>query len=638
MGILFPSLENIKKLKVQPTDGEWCLLNYFIENLPSDIEIYFQPFLNGDMPDIILMHKDIGVTIIEVKDWNLSSYYLNLDKDNFGDWTLNQNNHIVKSPFKQVFRYKDNMFNLHINGLLEKKILNKKFYGRINVFVYFHNATSSALKLFYSQIINSIELEIQQCPNNKQSHKKYLINQHIKLKKQRDYYSITNDNIKKIILPQKADNLFPKDIYDEFKRYLKPPFHTIEQGIEINYSDKQKELSISKSSHQKIKGVAGSGKTLVLAKRVVNSYKRHQSNILILTFNITLTSYIHDMISDVREEFAWNNFTILHYHVFFSSMANNYELEIENITDYENTAFFEKVAKKIVKYEAIFIDEIQDYKQEWIEIIKKYFLKENGEFVVFGDEKQNIYNRKLENKKPNTTIVGAWNLLKESFRLDSKIASLAEKFQNKFFINKYDIDTIEIRQKKQGSFDFETIEIRQKKQGSFDFETNIININKCDDINNLLVKIFYLIKKHKIHPNDVCILSYTIDILREIDYRIRHEYNEKTLTTFETQEVLSFLEKEHKDDNILKSEIENVRRVKKFGFRLNNGMIKLSTIHSFKGWETPTLFLIIDEKKLNADIEEAIYIAITRARHNIIIFDLSEGKYYEFFKNSIEEL
>lgn len=623
MGVLSPSLENVKKLKVQPTDGEWCLLNYFIENLPNDIEVYFQPFLNGDMPDIILMHKNIGVTIIEVKDWDLNSYYLNLEKNNLGNWTLKQNNHILKSPFKQVFRYKDNMFNLHINGLLEKKILNKKFYGRINVFVYFHNATSSALKLFYSQIINSIELEIQQCPEHKQSHKKHLINQHIKLIKQRDYYSITNDSISKITLPHKADNLFPEDIYNEFKRYLQPPFHTIEQGIDMNYSDRQKELSKSKPSHQKIKGVAGSGKTLVLAKRVVNSYKRHQSSVLILTFNITLTSYIHDMISNVREDFGWDNFTILHYHVFFSSMANNYELNIENNTDYENTTFFENIKHKIVKYEAIFIDEIQDYKEEWIEIIKKYFLKENGEFIVFGDEKQNIYDRKLVNKNPNTTIVGAWNLLKESFRLDSKIASLAEKFQNNFFINKYDIDTIEIK---------------QKKQGSFTFETNIININKCDDINNLLVKIFNIIKKHNIHSNDICILSYTIDILREVDYRIRHDYNEKTLTTFETQEVLNFLEKEHKDVNILKSEIENVRRVKKFGFRLNNGMIKLSTIHSFKGWETPTLFLILDEKKLNAEIEEAVYIAITRARHNIVIFDLSEGKYYQFFKDSIEEL
>lgn len=624
MGTIFPSIENIKSLKVPPTDGEWFLLNYFNDNLPDEVEIYFQPFLNGDMPDIILMHKNAGVTIIEVKDWNLGSYYLNLEKDNLGDWTLKHNNHPIKSPFKQVFQYKDNMFNLHINGLLERKILNKKFYGRINVYVYFHNATSNTLKLFYKQVVNNIEVDIQKCPEHNESCKKNLINKHIKFKKQRDYYSITNDNIRKISLPFQDKELFPEDIYNEFKRYLQPPYHILEQGIEINYSNKQKELSTSKIAHQKIEGVAGSGKTLVLAKRVVNSYKRHKKKVLILTYNITLTSYIHDMISNVRENFNWNNFIILHYHVFFKSMANNYGLENKDTHDFDNTLFFEGVKNKIDKFESIFIDEIQDYKKEWIQIIKKYFLKEDGELVVFGDEKQNIYDRELLYKKPNTTVVGRWNQLKESFRLDTKIASLAEQFQNNFFINKYEIDTIETK---------------QNQQKTFDLETNIISINKCDSIDDLLIEIFKIIKKYNIHSNDVTILSSTINILREIDYKIRHEHTENTLTTFETREVLELLKNKYKNNNsILNSEILNIRRVKKFGFRLNNGMIKLSTIHSFKGWESSTLFLIIDEEKSNKDIDEAIYIAITRARHNIIIFDLGDGKYYQFFKKSIDSL
>ncbi len=66
MAKIFPTIENIKRLKVPPTNGEWYLLNYFIEHLPESVEIYFQPFLNGDMPDIILLQKDAGVAIIEV--------------------------------------------------------------------------------------------------------------------------------------------------------------------------------------------------------------------------------------------------------------------------------------------------------------------------------------------------------------------------------------------------------------------------------------------------------------------------------------------------------------------------------------------------------------------------------------------
>ena len=37
----------------------------------------FQPFLNGDLPDIIVMHKGGGVMIFEVKDWDLSNYHVN---------------------------------------------------------------------------------------------------------------------------------------------------------------------------------------------------------------------------------------------------------------------------------------------------------------------------------------------------------------------------------------------------------------------------------------------------------------------------------------------------------------------------------------------------------------------------------
>jgi hypothetical protein len=615
MAQIFPSIDNIKELKVPPTQGEQYLLNYLIENLNNNIEIYFQPFLNGDMPDIILMEKDVGVTIIEVKDWNLDSYSLNNDFN----WKLKSNGTIIKSPYKQIYQYKDNMFNLHINGLLEKKILDKRFYGRINIFVYFHNAKKQQIRDFFRETTSHIENEISLSRDVDKKRFNYNLNQHKKVLKQRDYYSIGNDNIKNIVLPRKTEKLFPTSIYEEFHRYLQPPFHTIEQGIHINYTSRQKALSVSVEKQQKIKGVAGSGKTLILAKRAVDAHKRHNSSVLILTFNITLTSYIHDMISNVREDFNWNNFTIINYHHFFNMMANNYGLDITNLSEYDNENFFHGV--EIKKYKSIFIDEIQDYEVKWLRIIKEYFLETDGELVVFGDEKQNIYDRKLStDKRPNTTIDGRWNELKESFRLDTKIAQLAEDFQNVYFKNKYDLDKIETT---------------NSKQGTMDFDDNIIE-NKIYDINNLkklVAMIFDILRRSSIHPNDTCILSYNINILRDVDSIIRHEFNEKTLTTFETNEVYSHLQKTIYDQNILKSEIKNIRKVKKYGFRLNNGMMKLSTIQSFKGWEIPTLFLIIEN-----DLEEVVYTAITRARHNIIVFNIASNKYYKFFKDEADKL
>ena len=73
-----------------------------------------------------------------------------------------------------------------------------------------------------------------------------------------------------------ADNhsIFSSKLYDSFKRYLKPSFHSLDDGRNFKYTKKQLELSISKQGEQKIKGIVGAGKTLVLAKRAVNAHIR----------------------------------------------------------------------------------------------------------------------------------------------------------------------------------------------------------------------------------------------------------------------------------------------------------------------------------------------------------------------------
>ncbi len=43
MAQVFPTIENIKALKVQPTPGEWFLINYLVDNLPQHIEILTCP-------------------------------------------------------------------------------------------------------------------------------------------------------------------------------------------------------------------------------------------------------------------------------------------------------------------------------------------------------------------------------------------------------------------------------------------------------------------------------------------------------------------------------------------------------------------------------------------------------------------
>ena len=102
MALLYPTLAHIQKSKYKPEDGETHLLTFLENNLSDEYEIYFQPFLNGDRPDVVLMRRGSGVLVIEVKDWHLPSYFID-ENDN---WRIGANGARTKSPLAQVKAYK----------------------------------------------------------------------------------------------------------------------------------------------------------------------------------------------------------------------------------------------------------------------------------------------------------------------------------------------------------------------------------------------------------------------------------------------------------------------------------------------------------------------------------------------------
>lgn len=695
MAKIFPSLEEIARSNQQRTKGEWHIIKFLCENLPDHDEIYFEPFINGDKPDVVVVRPAVSVLIIEVKDWYLPSYQI----DEHGSWRLlNENIKLKKSPLEQVKNYKDNFYNLHINSLQERNIKNRSYYGLIKCAVYFHSHTSKEIQDFIkSDPLSSKYIEL-----------------------------IGNDNLKEKTfnhLLNRGQIKLDDDLYRSFKRYLQPPLHTKEQANPVPLTTQQKRLSesrlgypVSKKSktsrqQQKIKGVAGSGKTLVLANRAVNALKQierqrkiYSPPVLILTFNLTLVHYIHDCISNVREDFAWQNFEIINYHRFIKGKIDKLGIspqQYQNYDFFDNIDLFEGYKNKIFKYSVILIDEIQDYKREWVEIIRTYFLHPPGEFVVFGDEKQNIYNRTMdEEKKPYTGIGGNWNILKHSSRLSPSLAALATKFQNEFFSRKYEIETVETVTQ------LNLLDETESKE-------RIEYFPMQNDCVSLFEFISQKIKNLGIHNSDVSIQAAEVKTVRKIDLctRIIHEF--KTTTMFETHELYYYLLFERYKDNFkikpyfskfcctdkenidvskllayldidhdkakaelqqeldkynlsleqlkqlkknllyllqesknkkdqdwknIVSELEHIRRSKKISFYMGTGCIKLSTIHSFKGWEINTLFLIIEpETQKNQINDELIYTALTRCRRNLFILDCDQKRYRQFFESVLQQ-
>lgn len=721
MAIFIPSLDKISRLKVPPTAGENALLRFLSNVLDNSFEVFFNPYLNGDRPDVLIMRKDYGVMVIEVKDWNLANFKLNERKK----WIYMPNNSVVKSPIDQVLKYKQNLFNLHVDQLLEYKIRDYRHMNIVSCAVYFHCASQDSVE---NLLIHPFEKD----------------------KKYQDFLKWNIDLLgmdglepdrfmeilkKRHLISNKKSFLFSDKLYSNFSRLLAPTEHLRAEGEGYRYSSQQKEIIYFGSQVQRVKGVFGSGKTTVLAARAVQAYKNalawnSMPKILILTYNITLKNFIHDKLMRVDETFPIESFIIINYHSFINAELNNLGVEFfvpddcpeERVGDYLETSYysnfklFEQHADRIVKYDAVFIDEIQDYKRPWMDIIKSFFREPSGDYVLFGDVKQNIYGNPTKKKDVITNVIGRPSELKYCYRSGLKVQDLALSFQKEIFGTKYDIDSFE----ENGNIGEPSLVF--DKEGF----VNYAFINSTDMVSTLyqIIRNSILKDNSKISPNDITILGYTIATLRLFECYYRYASREKTATMFETIEVmymtqLNYLGKKQletgqddwfknlsghlakklfpnygiKYDNdyiklrqrmaklftiydlyvkyekmffsrlqeecercgisaesfcafykhyegqlqdfvnkVYNEDYKVIRENKKIHFWMNSGTIKVSTINSFKGWESNVVFLIVEPKysisnKFNESFDELLYTGLTRCKKNLTIVNFGNTEY-----------
>ncbi|MCK9335332.1 MAG: NERD domain-containing protein [Candidatus Cloacimonetes bacterium] len=610
MGTVYPPLESLTGKHQPPTEGELLLLKAFQQYLPGDCEIFFQPYLNGDRPDIVILRKGYGAHIVEVKDWNLDYYNV----DNQGNWCLTKDKTRIKSPVSQVQCYKDNFYSLHVQGLLEKEIKNKKLYGLVTCSVYFHRSSTSYVNTL-------LKNNKQKLDDKRESELKHTLLFGNELLQQQQVYRFMNQSK----LHSKSD-FFDDELYERMRIILKPPYHYLEEGIDIKYTAKQLKLTESIANvKRKIKGVAGAGKSLVLAKRAVNAHIRTGDKVLILTFNITLINYIHDLINNVREGFSWSAFEIINYHEFINSATNNMSLENESEERFDDVNFFNSVSHKTRRYKAILIDEAQDYQEPWFRIIQEHFLADDGEFVVFADEKQNIYQNQLDTDRKVKVpgIPGVWNeSMNRPFRYTGRLIAFIKAYQASAFKAKYSLDEFEIPIQSEANIGESVIDY--------------VYLDRTTTPPQIKEKIRQYLKKNMIHPSDTVILNSRIALLREIDYLIR-QGNEKTATTFETKEIYDQYCSNGNKESSFKAMLKTVRRNKKRHFMMKTGTMKISTIHSFKGWEIQSAIVIIEPEDCQDEFEteELIYTGLTRARVNLLIINAGNAKYDQIIRQAI---
>lgn len=114
-----------------------------------------------------------------------------------------------------------------------------------------------------------------------------------------------------------------------------------------------------------------------------------------------------------------------------------------NQTVFQLKSFFKSVVPNAVinaiqgkqqqKYDAILIDEGQDYHYEWYSMLDKYFLSNRDEVLIVCDKRQNIFERELDWLDKRVTKAGLEKFkepyidLTVTFRLPKKVAMMSNE-------------------------------------------------------------------------------------------------------------------------------------------------------------------------------------------------------------------
>jgi hypothetical protein len=580
-----PPEEEFKNLRTQLESGEELVFNFFNQFLPSTWEIYVQPHLNGLRPDFVLLNPEVGIAVYEIKDWDLSSlnYYIETPIVDIPILMASKNgNHFSRqkeNPIEKIFRYKQELHELYC-----PRIDNKAGFAVITAGVIFPFADESKLKELF---------------NTSRKYRRML--------KYENYYPLIG---KQTLLKNQIELVFPESkrsyskymndyLAKDLRNWLIEPDFASTQRTPLELDTKQKILisTRTESGYRRIKGPAGSGKSLVLGARASQLISENKK-VLIVTFNITLNHYLMDIAvryphgeANTREDITWLNFHYLCKRICIESgfekeykalWKDNFDFEnifinsnfsSEDLTNDILTNHLPSLVDNILtnhpndfigSYDAVLVDEGQDFLPNWWSILRKLH-KTGGEMLLVADTTQDIY----ETSKAWTekAMVGAgfraeFSKLETSYRMPplliDKVSSFAEKYLPK--------DLVDIPKKPEYELNLypcklKWIQTTKEKAEEICKEEILKMAPSADPILLSIPDITFLTNSQKSGK----IVSEKLE-----------KYGVKVIHTFGN------------DD-------QDTRR-RKFGFYMGDARIKATTLHSFKGWESRAIVIYLGHK------------------------------------------
>ena len=551
-----------RTLAIAQTHGETSLLDFLERELDDDWTVYVQPFLNGDEPDIVALNPQAGVIVFEVKDYAEGAY--SADEDG---WRVHdaRGTHRIASPVDQINRYRSNIVGLHCPEIGEAVDQDQRNLATVRLVLYFHRMTGdTARELCRGAHQNLIVLGSDELRDGTL----------------RERCREVRTGESRIMRPQWAESL---------SAWLNPPTHLENHGRQ-DLTSEQRRHAQPADGRRRLRGVAGSGKSLVLAHRADARAARGE-RVLVLTFNITLVNYVRDLMRRATS-YPHDAAIITHFHEFCRLALDKANCPVPHHPtpkEYFETVLPEAVRQAVVnsvpealRFDGIYIDEGQDFRRNWFELCTRFLRAENSEMLLVADYAQNLYERESNwtEDMRGLGFRGPWGRLSQSHRLPRRVRVAAWEFAR---ANRLDTEQLLAPEGQQELFNPDLV-----WHDEWDVE------NAC----RMVLRLYHQLHvDRQAHPQDIAILVPT-HAIGEVLVAYLRSRGEQPNHVFQSQEG-------------------NHKRNKKTFWMSSRG-VKMCTVHSFKGWESRfVIALLADATFENVGAERLFYVALTRCREGV---------------------
>jgi len=604
MAKIWPDSENFVR-----TSGERRVFRLF-KNLPDHFYVWYEPLIIKHRPDFVILSKENGLLVIEVKDWKFNQLVECNPKE-------------IEICFQGGKRFinpaeKTRKILFEVINFLEKNKDLTFSEGRFKG----HLKFPCVYALFFTEIGRKEFEKIAQCFERD------------KVFLKEDILEFQNNPRQLVIRLKKLISTFGSwaEIDDnnifEIRKLLFPEIripNLIDEGVEFPLDEIQETYAKNMvEGNVLLGGVAGSGKSLILIFRTKYLAAKFSNwKILLTCFNRTWVRGLNYLLKSISFKEKFNNVEIKNFHQLALDLAGKrlHQIDLEEEEGggdkfgEEFLRYLEEHPEKQGIYDAILVDEGQDFKDIWIKSLVKLLNPKTNSFLIVYDNAQRIYRRKGSWLKDTSLYVrGARHslFLGYNYRNSREIFLLAKSlFSNRADSSKDKYSNLLIKQYKRFQMHGPLPEV-------------FIGFQR-ERIDFILERVKFHIESG-ILPQEIAILflryqdiPYTaiMDCLKKMNISSKYTGEDKTI-----------------DQNMI---------MDKRHFDIRDKSVKIISLHSFKGYEAKVIFLwgLENLSSLSDTEEEAkakLYVGITRAKEFLYLLSESENYLIKELKNNIEKI